>query len=110
MIDKQNLEEEKKEATRTLLEDEMAEATYYVTEVDREGMSKSSGGNQTATTREDSGEEDLSTFSMTAKQEAQRRKIKRIRQMKKASLIEEVTFDSTEAEKKNPRLFNSCVN
>lgn len=115
IIDKRTDEEVKKATVRSQLEDQMAEASYLVTEVDRDGhLSKSSGGgNHTATTREDSGEEDLSTFSMTAKQEAQRRKIKRRRQMvqfKQSNMIEEVTFDSRDAELKNPKLFNSCIN
>ena len=95
-IERQEEEEQRAQAAKEQLGHQMTEAIRKLNDnVDREGLSRSSGG-RTATTR--GSDSDLES-SFSAKHEA---KVEELRQMKQA--YEEV------APAKNPRLYNSVVN
>ena len=95
-LERQMEEEQRAQAAKEQIGYQMTEAIRKLNDnVDREGLSRSSGG-RTATTR--GSDSDLES-SFSAKHEA---KVEELRQMKQA--YEEV------APAKNPRLYNSVVN
>jgi len=108
-IDKELEEEARRQYMKEQLESQMTEAIYAINDVDREGLSRSSGG-QTTTTRDSDSDFDGASFSKSSRRLTTKQKhIKRAQEAKKA--YEEITFNvNVDAESGNPRLFNSVVN
>ena len=85
-------------AVKAIKEKEMSQAIHRLNDsVDREGLSRSSGG-RTATTRDSDSDLENNTFS--SKHEAQIEELRKIKN----------DYDEVTAKDKNPRLFNSVVN
>ena len=85
----------------------MSQAIYAINDVDREALSRSSGGRSATTKDSDSDAEQLPTTFVGFIAQIDKYEHKMREANKPKPVEEEIVFDASQAQAKNPRLFSS---